>query len=148
MPIKGVWDNILTWNGLNYFIYFTTLYTIISAGIKRPVTEEDKDWTRQSLLQLGRFTGMGWLLSPETPQVGFGTWIWLSVKSSHHTLNNYVQLCNLNLNWHNRGYAHYIIIIPGGYAGMPTEWRKKNTFPDLTAHTSNRKVLSDLIKQR
>ncbi|XP_077061870.1 uncharacterized protein LOC143714521 [Siphateles boraxobius] len=38
------------------------------AGIKRPVTQEDKEWVQASLLQLGRFTGMGWILSPETPQ--------------------------------------------------------------------------------
>ncbi|XP_028456238.1 uncharacterized protein LOC114570182 [Perca flavescens] len=38
------------------------------AGIKRPVTQEDKEWAQASLLQLGRFTGMGWILSPETPQ--------------------------------------------------------------------------------
>ncbi|XP_061587156.1 uncharacterized protein LOC133451994 [Cololabis saira] len=38
------------------------------AGVKRSVTQEDKDWVRASLSQLGRFTGMGWILSPETPQ--------------------------------------------------------------------------------
>ncbi|XP_030293203.1 uncharacterized protein LOC115593731 [Sparus aurata] len=38
------------------------------AGIKRPVTQEDKEWALASLSQLGRFTGMGWILSPETPQ--------------------------------------------------------------------------------
>ncbi|KAK7149318.1 hypothetical protein R3I94_008832 [Phoxinus phoxinus] len=37
------------------------------AGIKRPVTQEDKEWVRAALLQLGRFTGMGWILSPESP---------------------------------------------------------------------------------
>ena len=42
---------------------------IISAGITRAVTEEDKEWVRASLSQLGRFTGMGWILSPEAPQV-------------------------------------------------------------------------------
>eukprot|EP00064_Thunnus_orientalis_P006288 superscaffoldBa00000650_g6304 len=41
---------------------------IRKAGIKRPVTEEDKDWVRASLSQLGRFTGMRWILSPEIPQ--------------------------------------------------------------------------------
>ncbi|XP_072554996.1 uncharacterized protein [Paramormyrops kingsleyae] len=39
------------------------------AGIKRPVTQEDKEWALASLSQLGRFTGMGWILSPETPQI-------------------------------------------------------------------------------
>ncbi|CAM4568381.1 unnamed protein product [Leuciscus chuanchicus] len=37
------------------------------AGIKRPVTQEDREWARASLLQLGRFTGMGWILSPDSP---------------------------------------------------------------------------------
>ncbi|XP_050927623.1 transcription factor E2F1 isoform X2 [Lates calcarifer] len=39
-----------------------------TAGIRRPVTQEDRDWALQSLSQLGRFTGMGWILSPEAPQ--------------------------------------------------------------------------------
>ena len=51
--------------------------------------------------------------------------------------------CQLN---YNRAYARDIIITPGSYAGMPTEWQKI-TFPALTGHTSNRKVLSDCIKQ-
>ncbi|XP_062849917.1 uncharacterized protein LOC134312144 [Trichomycterus rosablanca] len=38
------------------------------AGIKRPVTQEDKEWALASLSKLGRFTGMGWILSPEPPQ--------------------------------------------------------------------------------
>ncbi|XP_063046180.1 uncharacterized protein LOC134440153 isoform X1 [Engraulis encrasicolus] len=38
------------------------------AGIKRPVTEEDKGWTRQSLAQFGRFTGLGFILAPEIHQ--------------------------------------------------------------------------------
>ncbi|XP_059895468.1 uncharacterized protein LOC132448321 [Gadus macrocephalus] len=38
------------------------------AGIKRPVTLEDREWTLNSLAQLGRFTGLGWILAPETPQ--------------------------------------------------------------------------------
>ncbi|CAJ1057874.1 uncharacterized protein LOC114552703 [Xyrichtys novacula] len=38
------------------------------AGIKTPVTQEVKDWTVSSLSQLGRFTGMWWILSPETAQ--------------------------------------------------------------------------------
>ncbi|CAL8357617.1 unnamed protein product [Gadus morhua 'NCC'] len=38
------------------------------AGIKRPVTQEDREWTLNSLAQLGRFTGLGWILAPETPQ--------------------------------------------------------------------------------
>ncbi|XDV25451.1 hypothetical protein PO909_029367 [Leuciscus waleckii] len=37
------------------------------AGIKRPVTQEDREWARASLLQLGRFTGIGWILSPDSP---------------------------------------------------------------------------------
>ncbi|CAL8253858.1 unnamed protein product [Boreogadus saida] len=37
------------------------------AGIKRPVTQEDKDWVQATLSQLGRLTGIGWILSPETP---------------------------------------------------------------------------------
>ncbi|KAK7142759.1 hypothetical protein R3I94_012190 [Phoxinus phoxinus] len=39
------------------------------AGIKRPVTQEDKEWAQASLLKLGRFTGMGWILSPEPSQM-------------------------------------------------------------------------------
>ncbi|XP_062874073.1 uncharacterized protein LOC134335455 isoform X3 [Trichomycterus rosablanca] len=39
------------------------------AGIKRPVTQEDKKWALASLSKLGRFTGMGWILSPEPPQM-------------------------------------------------------------------------------
>ncbi|CAL8407006.1 unnamed protein product [Arctogadus glacialis] len=38
------------------------------AGIKRPVTQEDKDWVQATLSQLGRLTGIGWILSPETPR--------------------------------------------------------------------------------
>ncbi|CAL8326930.1 unnamed protein product [Boreogadus saida] len=38
------------------------------AGIKRPVTQEDKDWVQANLSQLGRLTGIGWILSPETPR--------------------------------------------------------------------------------
>ncbi|XP_076848422.1 uncharacterized protein LOC143494205 [Brachyhypopomus gauderio] len=38
------------------------------AGIKRPVTQHDKEWALASLSQLGRFTGMGWILSSEPPQ--------------------------------------------------------------------------------
>lgn len=34
-----------------------------------PVTQEDREWTLNSLAQLGRFTGLGWILAPETPQV-------------------------------------------------------------------------------
>ncbi|XP_076729285.1 uncharacterized protein LOC143421519 [Maylandia zebra] len=37
-------------------------------GIKRPVTQEDKEWAMASLSKLQRFTGMGWILSPEGPQ--------------------------------------------------------------------------------
>ena len=45
-------------------------YTIISAGIKRPVTQTDKGWALATLSQLGLSTGTGWILSPETPQLG------------------------------------------------------------------------------
>ncbi|CAL8303317.1 unnamed protein product [Arctogadus glacialis] len=38
------------------------------AGIKRPVTQEEKDWVQATLSQLGRLTGIGWILSPETPR--------------------------------------------------------------------------------
>ncbi|KAL0970543.1 hypothetical protein UPYG_G00243550 [Umbra pygmaea] len=38
------------------------------AGIKTPVTKEDKEWAVASLSQLGRFTGMWWMLSQELPQ--------------------------------------------------------------------------------
>ncbi|CAL8269623.1 unnamed protein product [Arctogadus glacialis] len=38
------------------------------AGIKRPFTQEDREWTLNSLAQLGRFTGLVWILAPETPQ--------------------------------------------------------------------------------
>ncbi|XP_056456504.1 uncharacterized protein LOC130390529 [Gadus chalcogrammus] len=38
------------------------------AGIKRPVTQGDREWILNSLAQLGRFTGLGWILAPETPQ--------------------------------------------------------------------------------
>ena len=36
----------------------------------------------------------------------------------------------------------HIIIRPGSYAGMSTEWQKNNNFFALTAHTPNRKFLS------
>lgn len=38
------------------------------AGIKRPVTQEDREWALSSLAQLNRFTGLAWILSPEPPQ--------------------------------------------------------------------------------
>jgi len=56
------------------FHHYNQLCTIISAGIKRPVTQEDKEWIRASLSKLGRFTGMAWILSPEPPQVRFLLW--------------------------------------------------------------------------
>ncbi|KAL3971878.1 signal-regulatory protein delta [Sarotherodon galilaeus] len=38
------------------------------AGIERPVSQEDKEWAVASLSKLQRFTGMGWILSPECSQ--------------------------------------------------------------------------------
>uniref|UniRef100_A0AAV2JRC3 YqaJ viral recombinase domain-containing protein n=2 Tax=Knipowitschia caucasica TaxID=637954 RepID=A0AAV2JRC3_KNICA len=38
------------------------------AGIKRPVTQEDREWALSSLAQLDRFTGLGWIIAPELPQ--------------------------------------------------------------------------------
>ena len=47
--------------------YHHILYAIFSAGIKRPVTPEDREWASSSLAQRDRFTGLGWILAPEPP---------------------------------------------------------------------------------
>ncbi|KAK7907110.1 hypothetical protein WMY93_015722 [Mugilogobius chulae] len=56
------------------------------AGIKRPVTQEDREWALSSLARLDRFTGLGWILSPESPQTfdqHVKTFDWILASSSY-----------------------------------------------------------------